>query len=95
MYFHFRQPLAPQSLRLYARRLQREDRRFVLEAQNLLTREEDITLLVAGDAFAMPSKAALAFYRNHHRRYREALPELLGLADEPRLTAVPTRQDRS
>ena len=91
MYFHFRQPLAPQSLRLYARRLQLEDRRFVLEAQNLLTREDDIALLVAGDAFGMPSKAAIAFYRNHHRRYREILPKLIGLAGE-RPPAAPSRE---
>jgi len=79
MYVHFRQPLAPRSLRLYAARLQPEDRAFVLEAQNLLTLEDDIGLLLAGDAFGMPPRRAFAFYRAHHRRYRAILPSLLGI----------------
>lgn len=94
MYFHFHQPLAPQSLRLYARRLQPEDRAFLLEAQNLLTLEDDIALLLAGDAFGMPSKAAYGFYRNHHRRYREILPKLLGLPETSAAGAAATRETR-
>lgn len=82
MYFHFHQPLAPQSLRLYARGLQPEDRAFLVEAQNLLTLEKEISALLGSDAFAMPTKTAFAFYRSHHRRFRAILPELLGVPVE-------------
>ena len=87
MYFHFNQPLAPQSLRLYARGLQPEDRAFVLAAQNLLTERGAIAALLGGDAFGPSSKRAFAFYRNHARRYREILPKLLGLP-EPKQPAA-------
>ncbi len=80
MYFHFNQPLAAQSIGRMAARMQPADRVFVLEAQNLLELEDDVAGLLAGDAFALPSRAAFAFYRDHHRRFRAVLPGLLGLA---------------
>ena len=83
MYFHFNQPLAPQSLRRFVVGMQREDRAFVLAAHNLLTLEDDIVALLASDAFALPSRAASAFYLDHHRRYRALLPKLLDLAEDP------------
>jgi hypothetical protein len=79
MYFHFNQPLAAQSIGRFSARMQPEDRAFVLEAQNLLDLEEDVGRILGGEAFALPSQAAFAFYRDHHRRFREVLPKLLGL----------------
>lgn len=89
MYFHFNQPLAPQSLRRFVGGMQREDRAFVLAAHNLLTLEDDIVALLASDAFALPSRAASAFYLDHHRRYRALLPELLDLAEDPAMPSPP------
>lgn len=91
MYFHFNQPLAAQSLARLASRLQPEDRAFVLQAQNLLGLEDDIGRILAGDAFALPHRTAFAFYRDHHRRFRAALPRLLGLPKK----ALPTPPSRA
>jgi hypothetical protein len=81
MYFHFYQPLAAQTLRRCAERMPTDERRFVLEAQNLLRYEEYICQLFLNGVFGRRFSPALAFYLSWHDNYRRALPGLLGVED--------------
>jgi hypothetical protein len=81
MYFHFYQPLAAQTLRRYAERMSTDDRRFVLQAQNLLQHGDYVCRLFINGVFGGHFKSALAFFLSWHETYRRALPGLLGIED--------------
>jgi hypothetical protein len=81
MYFHFYQPLAAQTLRRYAERMSAHDRRFVLQAQNLLQHGDYVCRLFIDGVFGNRFQSALAFYLSWHETYRRALPGLLGIGE--------------
>jgi hypothetical protein len=88
MYFHFYQPLAAQTLRRCAERMSKDERRFLLAAQDLLQHEDYICQLFLNGVFGRRFSPALAFYLSWHETYRRALPRLLGVADVAKAEAA-------
>ena len=79
LYFHFYQPLAAQTLLKFAKKLQPEEKIFLLRSQNFLTLEDYVTQLFVDGLFGDQYQAALNFYLGQHQAYRKVLPRLLNM----------------
>lgn len=84
LYFHFYQPLAAQTLQKVAKKLQPEEKTFILRCQNLLELDSYVTQLFLDGLFGPQFRSALAFYLGQHKKYRKVLPKLLSMPPETR-----------
>ena len=76
LYFWMYQPRAASALYLIMRSLSREERRILLESQQILTQEKEISLLMVEGLAGKNFSKALSFYLTRFRGYLAALDKL-------------------